>query len=96
MPESLSHEMFTQLNRSPALARQLVRTAHRVQAIAKRTSAAAGGTATFTVDYGIRPGGRARVNVVSNNPGEEYGAEGVARIGALRRAAQIVNRGRQR
>lgn len=51
-------------------------------------TAAAGGKAKITVDYGIRPGGRARVNVVSDSPEEEYGNETTPKTRAIGRAAR--------
>lgn len=60
------------------------RTAQRATAVSRRE----GGTANYTIRKGVRPNGRVYVDVVSDNPAEEYGTEGTKRIGALRRVGR--------
>lgn len=79
---------FAQVNKIVHKNNALLATAERVRRRAQAISDAEGGTAKFTIRKGIRPGGRAFVDVVSDNPAEEFGTEKVKKIGALRRAAR--------
>ncbi|MDP0964800.1 hypothetical protein Q6264_28335, partial [Klebsiella pneumoniae] len=65
-----SDETWRQVNASATVQAGLLARAQKVAARARDITAAAGGKAKITVDYGIRPGGRARVNVVSDSPEE--------------------------
>ena len=65
-------------------------TPEQLAARARAITAAEGGKAKIRVESGIRPGGRSRVNVVSDSPWEEYGTESTKRIRALGRAAREV------
>lgn len=71
-----------------------VQTALRTQgaliaARARQIEAAEGDNTTITLVSGIRPGGRAYTNVVSDNPAGEYGTSKTSRRRALGRAADI-------
>lgn len=81
-------KMWRAANQSAAVRNALVAKARQVAARAEAISRAEGGTATYSLDVDIRPGGRVRVNVHSDNRDEEYGTEDTPRIGALRRAAK--------
>lgn len=83
-----SQRMYKQLNKNPALRAALRQRGRYVAARATQRSQQAGGTATFHVVEGIRPEGRAFVNVVSDNPAEEYGTASTPRIRALGRASR--------
>lgn len=87
---ALSDEVWRQVNRSKAVRQAEKRVAEQVAARARAITAAEGGSAKFRVEEGIRPGGRSRVNVVSDSPWEEHGTEETKRIRALGRAAREV------
>lgn len=63
--------------------------AAQVAARARQIDASEGGGATITVEEGIRPGGRAYANVVSDDADGEYGTSRTARRRTLGRAADI-------
>lgn len=81
-------ELWRQANESKSLRAALEAKADRIAQRARAATAAGGGSATITTEYGIRPGGRARVNVVSSDASEEFGREGKKRTRALGRAAR--------
>lgn len=71
-----------------------VRTALRTQAAliasrARQIDQSEGAASTITIVDGIRPGGRAYANVVSDNVDGEYGTSKTARRRTLGRAADI-------
>ena len=74
--------------RGGSVARRDAQAARDLAADATRISRQNGGKANYSVRSGIRPGGRAYVDVVSDNEAEERGSEQVPRINALRRAAR--------
>lgn len=84
----LSHKLYLQMNKTAAVRNATRRRAEVVAGTAQRISNSEGGTASFSVESGIRPGGRAYANVVSDNRDEEYGTETTPRIRALGRAAR--------
>ena len=79
---------WEQINRSRALRRALEAKARQIASRAQAITNAEGGSAQITTEYGIRPGGRARVNVVSSDAEEEFGREGKKRTRAIGRAAR--------
>lgn len=83
-----SDEFFRSVNKAVLKSGALDKAARDVAARATRISRANGGTANYSVRTGIRPGGRAFADVVSDNRDEERGSEEVPRINALRRAAR--------
>lgn len=78
---------FQQVNKMKAVQQAVRKTAEQVAARARQINAAEGGTATIRVVSGIRPGGRAFTNVVSDNPEEEYGSSTQRKLAPVRRAA---------
>lgn len=80
--------LFQQVNEIVNKRKVLEKTAHEVARRATAISRENGGTATYTVRTGIRPGGRAYADVVSSSPEEEHGTEDTPRINALRRAGR--------
>ena len=87
MPQ-LPDDLWRQINQSAPLKAALLAKANRVAGRARAITSANEGSATISVEYGIRPGGRARVNVVSSDAEEEFGREGKKRTRALGRAAR--------
>ena len=83
---AMSKKMFDQINRNRQVRAHLMKVARAKAARAQAITNAAGGQARITVQSGIRPGGRAYVNIVSDSPAEEYGSESTPRIRALGRA----------
>ena len=83
---AMSKKMFDQINRNRQVRAHLMKVARAKAARAQAITNAAGGQARITVKSGIRPGGRAYVNIVSDSPAEEYGSESTPRIRALGRA----------
>ncbi|HAT1303609.1 TPA: hypothetical protein I8V98_002087 [Corynebacterium striatum] len=81
-------QMWRKINRDPKIHAALRRRAEATAARATAISRAEGGTANYSIRTGIRPGGRAYADVVSDNGEEEQGTETVRRINALRRAAR--------
>lgn len=81
-------DMFRKVNQTPVIKKALQARAEKVKARATAISRAADGTANYSIKSGTRPGGRAYVDVVSDNSAEEFGTEKVRRIGALRRAVR--------
>ena len=79
-----SGDLWRAINESVLKSGALEKAAREVAAEATRISRANGGTANYSVRSGIRPGGRAYVDVVSDNEAEERGSEQVPRINALR------------
>lgn len=84
----MSDRMARQIMRSRSVRGQLDTVARRVASRAQAITAAEGGTANIEVVRGVRPKGRSYVNVTSDRPVEEYGAEGQKRIRAIGRAAR--------
>lgn len=82
------NDMWEKVNRDPNLRTALETRAKKTAERATAISRAEGGSANYTVKSGIRPGGRAFADVVSDNREEELGTEEVKRIGALRRAVR--------
>ncbi|GLB62666.1 hypothetical protein NCCP2495_05440 [Dietzia sp. NCCP-2495] len=87
---AINDEIWRQVNRSKPVRQAEKRVAEQLAARARAITAAEGGKAKIRVEAGIRPGGRSRVNVVSDSPWEEYGTESTKRIRALGRAAREV------
>lgn len=83
----MSSKMFRQINAMPSVQKAVHQTAEKVAARARQINSAEGGTAKITVVKGIRPGGRAYANVVSDNPEEEYGSSTQRKLAQVRRAA---------
>ncbi|ANA85562.1 hypothetical protein PBI_HUFFY_16 [Gordonia phage Huffy] len=71
----------------PRVRAQELIVARRVAARARAINDAEGGSATISVESGVRPRGRSYVNVKSNRADEEHGTETTTRRAALRRAA---------
>lgn len=86
MAEKVSDAVWRMVNKNRGMRDRLRKVGERVAANATRISRANGGTANYRVVEGTRPGGRAYMDVVSDNPAEEYGTEDTPRINALRRA----------
>lgn len=84
----VSEQLWRMTNRKTPTRQALERAAQRVATTATAISRANGGTANYTTRPIIRPGGRASVDVVSDNAAEERGTEEVKRTNALRRAAR--------
>lgn len=84
----VSEQLWRMTNRKSPTRDALERTAERVARNATAISRANGGTANYTVRPLIRPGGRASVDIVSDNAAEERGTEETMRINALRRSAR--------
>ncbi|AXQ51850.1 head closure Hc1 [Gordonia phage Catfish] len=84
----MNRATWDKLNRHPAVRAGLLEVGVRTAAQAQAISDGEDGTATITVESGIRPRGRAFVNVISDREDEEYGTEDTPRIAALGRAAQ--------
>lgn len=82
-----TNDLFRQVNALPAVQEAVHKAAEKVAARARQINAAEGGTANITVVKGIRPGGRAYANVVSDNPEEEYGSSTQRKLAPVRRAA---------
>lgn len=78
---------FRKVNRMPSVQAAVHKVAKEKAARMQQVSDAAGGTATFRVRSGIRPGGRAFANIEMDNPSEEFGTSRTKKIGALRRIA---------
>lgn len=85
---AMSRKMFDQINRNRKLHAHLVKVAQPKAARAQAITNAEGGKARITVQSGIRPGGRAYANIVSDRPDEEYGTASTPRIRALGRATR--------
>ena len=83
---AMSKRMFNQINRNRQVRAHLLKVARARAARAQAITNAEGGKARITVKSGIRPGGRAYANIVSDSPAEEYGTETTPRIRALGRA----------
>ena len=83
---AMSKRMFDQINRNRKLHARLRAVANKGAARAQAITIAEGGKARITVKSGIRPGGRAYANIVSDSAAEEYGTETTPRIRALGRA----------
>lgn len=84
----LSHKQYLRINKTATLRNRLRSRAAIVAATAQQITNSEDGEASFHVESGIRPGGRAYSNVVSDNRAEEYGTETTPRIRALGRAAR--------
>lgn len=84
----MSRELFRELNRNKSLQKALESKAEEIASRARAITRAEGGQAQITTEFGIRPGGRARVNVVSSDAEEEFGREGKKRTRAIGRAAR--------
>ncbi len=63
--------------------------ATRIAGRARQIDSSEGGAARISVVDGIRPGGRAYANVVSDDVGGEFGSSKVSRRRTLGRAANI-------
>lgn len=83
-----SDDMWRAANKAVLSSGALENVARAVAADAKGISRSEGGSASYSVRSGLRPGGRAYADVVSDNVEEERGSESVRRINALRRAAR--------
>lgn len=77
---------YLRLNKSKTVKDAVRKRARVVQATAAQINKNGEGTANYTTREGIRPGGRFYVDVVSDNPAEEFGTAETQRINALRRA----------
>lgn len=85
---TVSEERWRAVNDAVLKTGALQKVAEEVAAEATRISRANGGVANYKVRTGVRPGGRAYADVVSDNEEEERGSEKVKRINALRRASR--------
>ena len=82
--------LWRQIMRNRQVRAGLLKQARLAQQRAQAITNAEGGHARITVRQGVRPGGRAYADVVSDSPAEEYGTEEVPRIRALGRATREV------
>lgn len=80
-------KLFRQVNGMASVQQAVHKAAEKMAARARQINAAEGGTANITVVKGIRPGGRAYANVVTDNPEEEYGSSTQRKLAPVRRAA---------
>lgn len=80
--------MWRELNQNKTLQRALRAKAQQIADRAQSITNAEGGSAQITTEFGIRPGGRARVNVVSSDAEEEFGRQGKKATRAIGRAAR--------
>ena len=83
-----SDETWRAVNKAVAKSGALDKAGQRLAEKATRISRANGGSANYRVQPRVRPGGRAVVDVISDNVAEERGSGEVKRINALRRAAR--------
>lgn len=83
-----SEETWRAANEAVAKSGALDKAAQRLVARATQISRENGGSANYRAQPKTRPGGRAVVDVISDNIEEERGSESVKRINALRRAAR--------
>lgn len=90
MARRMSRAMWEKVNRARSLRDAEIAVGRKAQQRAQQITNAEGGKARITVEYGVRPGGRSRVNVVSDSPAEEYGTQKQKRIRALGRASREV------
>ncbi|AKC03037.1 head closure Hc1 [Gordonia phage Gsput1] len=84
----LSQKQWDKVVQSRAVRAKVDAVAKRVAARAQALNDAEGGSATITVERGVRPKGRGYANVKSDRPDEEHGTETKARRAVLRRAAR--------
>ena len=87
---ALSKRMWDQVNQNRQVRAHLMKVARAKAARAQAITNAEGGKARITVESGIRPGGRAFVNIVTDSPAEEYGTESKPGTRALGRAIREV------
>ncbi|WP_447001050.1 hypothetical protein [Rhodococcus qingshengii] len=78
--------MFATLNGLPIVKQALIDRGKVIAATAQAITDADGGSATISLEIGVRPKGRSFVNVKSNKRAEEYGDEKTKRIRAIGRA----------
>lgn len=84
----MSDEQWREANNASGLRAGLQAKADRIAGRARSITQSAGGSAVISTEAAVRPGGRARVNVVSSDAAEEFGREGKKRTRALGRAAR--------
>jgi hypothetical protein len=82
----ISYGYVQKAARHKDVAKQLQVVANRVKARADALAAAEGVKMTTTTKAGTRPGGRPFVNVVGDNPDQEYGTSRSGRFRILGRA----------
>lgn len=87
----LPEKQVEAIMRNRSLRRQLEAVGRRVIGRAEQITKDEGGSAEFSMESGIRPGGRAFTNVVSSSAAEEYGNSRTARRRALGRATREVS-----
>lgn len=88
MADNVSDQLWRMTNKKGPVADALRKAAERTRSRAEAISRREGGTATYSIVDGVRPGGRRYFDVVSDDREEEYGTEDTPRINALRRAAR--------
>lgn len=84
----ISYKFIQQAAQHPGVAKQLQVVADRIKARAEQLARNEGVDMTVTTQTGVRPGGRPFVNVVSDNPGQEFGSSRSGRFRILGRAGE--------
>lgn len=84
----LSRKQVDAIMRNKKVRKRLKDVGRDVMASGQRITDDDGGNAKFTIESGIRPGGRSFTNVVSSSPEEEYGDSKTTRRRALGRAVR--------
>lgn len=81
---SVDEKCWRRANNAVVASKRFREVAERIAREATAFSRARGGKANYTLQRRVRPGGRAEYIVISDRPEEEFGAEGVPKINALR------------
>lgn len=84
----ISYEFIQKAAQHPDVAKQLQVVANRVKARAEQLAEKDGVDMKVTTEAGTRPGGRPFVNVVGDNPDQEYGSSRSGRFRILGRAGE--------
>lgn len=84
----ISYEFIQQAAQQPDVQKRLQQTANRIRARAESIAANEGSDMKVTTVAGTRPGGRPFVNVVGDDPDQEYGTSRTARRRILGRAGE--------
>lgn len=84
----ISYDFVQKAAQQPGVAKQLQAVANRVKARAEALADQEGVEMTVTTTAGTRPGGRPYVNVVGDNPDQEYGTSRSGRFRILGRAGE--------
>lgn len=86
----LSDKQFRQIMKNRALRARLQQVGRRAMVRAQQITNSEGGSAVIGLETGIRPGGRAFVNLTSDSPEEEHGSQRKRRRRAIGRAIREV------